>query len=95
MSTEDKRLVWFVSGYAEFKLVILFGSQATGNATGDSDIDLALLADAPVSSSKKLQLVEHISAKFCRPIDTVDLFFCSRAGAWTGLLSVSDCLVTT
>ncbi|MCP4045875.1 MAG: nucleotidyltransferase domain-containing protein [Gammaproteobacteria bacterium] len=56
-----------VSGCAEFKLAILLGSQATGNATGNSDIDLALLADAPISSTKKLQLVEQIGAKFGRP----------------------------
>ena len=69
MSTLDKQLARFISRYAEFKLAILFGSQATGNVTGDSDIDLALLSDAPISSSKKLQLVEQIGARFGRPVD--------------------------
>ena len=49
-----------------------------GNATGDGDIDLALLSDAPISSSKKLQLVEQIGAKFGRPVDIVDLFFAAE-----------------
>ena len=78
MSTLDKQLARFVSRYPEFKLAILFGSQATGNVTGDSDIDLALLSDAPISSSKKLQLVEQIGAKFGRPVDIVDLFFAAE-----------------
>ncbi|MCP4044791.1 MAG: nucleotidyltransferase domain-containing protein, partial [Gammaproteobacteria bacterium] len=67
MSTLDKQLARFVSRYPEFKLAILFGSQATGNVTGDSDIDLALLSDAPISSSMKLQLIEQIGARFGRP----------------------------
>ena len=78
MSTLDKQLARFLSRYAEFKLAILFGSQAMGNATVDSDIDLALLSDAPISSSKKLQLVEQIGAKFGRPVDIVDLFFAAE-----------------
>jgi len=78
MSTLDKQLARFLSRYAELKLAILFGSQAMGNATGSSDIDLALLSDAPISSSKKLQLVEQIGAKFGRPVDIVDLFFAAE-----------------
>ncbi len=78
MSTLDKQLARFVSRYPEFKLAILFGSQATGNVTGDSDIDLALLSDAPISSSMKLQLVEQIGARFGRPVDIVDLFFAAE-----------------
>ena len=78
MSTLDKQLARFVSRYPEFKLVILFGSQATGNVTRDSDIDLALLSDAPISSSMKLQLVEQIGARFGRPVDIVDLFFAAE-----------------
>lgn len=78
MSTLDKQLARFLSRYPEFKLAILFGSQAMGNATRDSDIDLALLSDAPISSSKKLQLVEQIGAKFGRPVDIVDLFFAAE-----------------
>ena len=78
MSTLDKQLARFLSRYPEFKLAILFGSQAMGNATRDSDIDLALLSDAPISSNKKLQLVEQIGAKFGRPVDIVDLFFAAE-----------------
>ena len=75
MKTLEEQLADFLSGYPQFKLAILFGSQATGGATGESDIDLALLSDAPISGSLKLKLVEQIGAKFGRPADIVDLFF--------------------
>jgi len=55
-------------------LAILFGSQATGDITGESDIDLALLTDMPISSGLKLELVEMIGARFGRPVDLVDLY---------------------
>ena len=62
MRTLEEQLADFLSGYPQFKLAILFGSQATGGATGESDIDLALLSDAPISGSLKLKLVEQIGA---------------------------------
>lgn len=78
MSTLDKQLARFVACYPQFKLAILFGSQATGDATEQSDIDLALLSNAPISSSLKLELVEQIGARFGRPVDIVDLFFAAE-----------------
>ncbi len=78
MSDLDKQLAEFVSRYPQFKLAILFGSQATGGVTKKSDIDLALLSDAPISSSLKLELVEKIGARFGRPVDIVDLYFAAE-----------------
>jgi predicted nucleotidyltransferase len=78
MSTLDKQLVQLLSQYPRFELAILFGSQATGRATEDSDIDLALLADAPISSSLKLELIELIAARFGRPVDIVDLYYAAE-----------------
>ena len=74
MSTLDKQLVQLLSQYPQFDLAILFGSQATGRATQDSDIDLALLAGVPISSNLKLELIELIAARFGRPVDIVDLY---------------------
>jgi len=78
MSTLDEQLARFVSRYPQFKLAILFGSQVTGNVTAESDIDLALLSNAPISSSLKLELVEQIGARFGRPVDIVDLFYAAE-----------------
>ena len=67
-----------MSQYPQFELAILFGSQATGDATGESDIDLALLSGTPISSSLKLELVELIGARFGLPVDIVDLYFAAE-----------------
>ena len=44
------QLTALLSHYPQIKLAILFGSQATGNARLDSDIDLGLLAQTPLTS---------------------------------------------
>ncbi len=78
MSTLDKQLTRLVSRYPQFKLAILFGSQATGGASRESDIDLALLSNTPIPSDLKLELLEKIGARFGRPVDIVDLYFAAE-----------------
>lgn len=68
------RLIALLSQYPEIKLAILFGSQATGNVRSDSDIDLGILAQAPLTADFKLQLIQTIGAEFGRPVDIVDLY---------------------
>lgn len=60
--------------FPQIKLALLFGSQASGNVRSDSDIDLGILAQEPLSADFKLQLMQTIGAKFGRPVDIVDLF---------------------
>ena len=67
-------LARILSNFPEFKVAILFGSRATGSATPQSDIDLALLADTPIDSARKLQLMETIGAQLGSPVDIVDLY---------------------
>jgi len=78
MNDLEKKLARFLSGYPQFKLAILFGSQATGSNTAESDIDLALLCDLPISSGLKLELVEMIGTRFGRPVDIVDLYYAAE-----------------
>ncbi|WP_297325705.1 nucleotidyltransferase domain-containing protein [Nitrosomonas sp.] len=68
------QLTALLSHYPQIKLAILFGSQATGNARPDSDIDLGLLAQTPLTADFKLQLIQTIGAEFGRPVDIVDLY---------------------
>ncbi|MEQ1814975.1 MAG: nucleotidyltransferase domain-containing protein [Nitrosomonas sp.] len=68
------RLIALLSQYPQIKLAILFGSQATGNARPDSDIDLGILAQAPLTADFKLQLIQTIGAEFGRPVDIIDLY---------------------
>jgi predicted nucleotidyltransferase len=74
MNTIDEPLTRLLSRYREIRLAILFGSQATGGAHPDSDIDLALLADKRISASFKLELIGLIGAEFGCPVDIVDLY---------------------
>ena len=74
MSGIDKKLAQLLSRHPGIKLAILFGSQAAGAATRDSDIDVGLLADTPMSADFKLELMEEIGTEFGRPVDIADLY---------------------
>lgn len=56
------------------KLAILYGSAATGKMRPDSDIDVALLFDHPLSTDKKMELLARLEHELGRDIDLVDLF---------------------
>lgn len=75
MAAIDEQLTRFLTRYPNLKLAMLFGSQATGQASPASDIDLGLLFDMPLSGSDKLGIIEAIGAEFGRPVDIVDLFY--------------------
>jgi predicted nucleotidyltransferase len=55
------------------RLAILFGSLATGRATPASDLDLAVLMDAPLSAATKMALIGDLSLAIGRPVDLIDL----------------------
>jgi len=70
----EKPLAGLLSQYPEIRLAILFGSQATGETTIDSDIDLAVLANTPLSTATKFKLIEEIGLEFGCPVDIVDIY---------------------
>lgn len=55
------------------RLAILFGSLAKGRATPESDLDLAVLMDAPLSAETKMALIGDLSQAMGRPVDLIDL----------------------
>lgn len=56
------------------KLVVLFGSQATGVIHEKSDIDVALIGNGPIDFNIKLKLADDFSALFQREdVEVVDL----------------------
>jgi predicted nucleotidyltransferase len=55
------------------RLAILFGSLATGRATAASDLDLAVLMDAPLSAATRMALIGDLSLAIGRPVDLIDL----------------------
>ena len=70
----EASLLDLLSRYDAIRLAILFGSRAAGTARPDSDIDIALLADEPLSPAVKLELAEVIAGELGCPVDIVDLY---------------------
>ena len=75
MPVFDERLIRTLRRYPNIRLAILFGSRAGGDVRSDSDIDLALLADEPLSGTTVLELMEAISGEFGCPVDIVGLYY--------------------
>lgn len=55
-------------------LAILYGSASTGKIRPDSDVDLAVLFDRPLSSAQKMTLIPHLESELKRDVDLVDLY---------------------
>lgn len=55
------------------ELAILFGSQVSGHARPDSDLDLAVDAGHSLDASEKIALVSELASALGRPVDLVDL----------------------
>ncbi|MFN2328544.1 MAG: nucleotidyltransferase domain-containing protein [Chromatocurvus sp.] len=73
MNEIETSIAQVLGHYPDLRLAILFGSQATGLANHESDIDLGLLAEAPLTAEFKLELMQAIGATCGRPVDIVDL----------------------
>ncbi len=57
---------YFQQEYQErFDRMILFGSQARGDATDASDVDVLIVLRDPVNASEELQRTSQFVAKFC------------------------------
>jgi len=73
MDTLREQLQNALSGTPGLKLAFLFGSRAHGQPRPDSDIDLGVLSDAPLSTAQRVDLVERIAQATGLPVDIVDL----------------------
>ncbi|MHB1145651.1 MAG: type VII toxin-antitoxin system MntA family adenylyltransferase antitoxin [Thiobacillus sp.] len=62
-----------LTGHGGVRLAILFGSRATGRATPNSDLDLAVQMSAPLGVADKIALIEQIAQATGLPIDLIDL----------------------
>lgn len=73
----DEILREILSQVKGLRLALVFGSQAEGRSAGGSDVDLAVLAARPLSSTRKAEIIAAAGAATGRPIDLIDL---ARAG---------------
>ncbi len=58
---------------ADVIAVYRFGSTARGDAGPDSDVDLAVLARAPLPAVRRFEIQEALAARLGRDVDLVDL----------------------
>lgn len=56
------------------KLALLYGSAASGSMRPDSDVDVAVLFDAPMDAEKKMMLLSRLELALSREVDLIDLF---------------------
>lgn len=69
----NKRIQEVLSQHGGIRVAILFGSLAKGRATPESDLDLAVLMDVPLSAETKMALIGDLSQAMGRPVDLIDL----------------------
>lgn len=62
-----------LAGEKGLKLAIIYGSVAAGNMRSDSDVDLAVLFDHPLSAEHKMELAARLERELLRNVDLVDL----------------------
>lgn len=60
-STLIQNLQTLLNAHPALKLAILFGSTAKGSARADSDIDIAVLGQHPLTAAEKTDLIEQIA----------------------------------
>lgn len=53
--------------------VYLFGSSAHGDATAESDVDLAVLLPSPMSDQQRWELIQELGVLYGRDVDLLDL----------------------
>lgn len=64
---EKARIAEVLAAAPEVRLGILFGSLAQGAPRPDSDVDLAVMGDAPLSTEAKMALIEQLArCRRCR-----------------------------
>jgi predicted nucleotidyltransferase len=63
----------FLNDQNDIRLSIVFGSAVTGRQTPESDLDIAVLARASLTSERKQKLVQALAGIVERPVDLIDL----------------------
>lgn len=69
----NARIMEVLRRHGDLRLVILFGSLARQRATPGSDLDLAVLMQAPLSADDKMALIAELAQAVGRPVDLIDL----------------------
>jgi len=69
----DAQIKAVLTGFGGLTFAVLFGSVAAGQPRVDSDLDLAVAADRPLTVAEKIALTQALAESTGRPIDLIDL----------------------
>lgn len=69
----DIQLKEVFTHFPKVALVVLFGSIASGCYHANSDLDIAVAADLPLTIDEKFSMVSALAERIGRPVDLIDL----------------------
>ena len=69
----NNRIQQVLAQHGGIRMAILFGSLAKAQAMPQSDLDLAIQMDAPLTAEAKMALIGELSQAIGRPVDLIDL----------------------
>ena len=71
---EKEKIISFLKSKMPLRLLILFGSYATGDATAESDVDLAFITDDEIDTfALWWDIAQELSILLGRDIDLIDM----------------------
>ncbi|MFK4766393.1 nucleotidyltransferase domain-containing protein [Desulfobaculum sp. SPO524] len=62
-----------LAAHPDILLGIVYGSASAGTMRADSDVDVAVLAEAPLSLEARLDIILELSLALGREVDVIDL----------------------
>lgn len=69
----DDQLREVLAHFPKIVLVMLFGSVASGSPRANSDLDIALAADSPLTVEERISLINALAERIGRSVDLIDL----------------------
>jgi predicted nucleotidyltransferase len=75
MKSDDisQELAAVLAGIPDIKVAVVFGSLVKGSLRHDSDVDVAVAAEQPLSLLARMRLIEALAVKTGRAVDLIDL----------------------
>lgn len=71
--TIDEQLKEVFAQFPQILIAVLFGSVASGYQRADSDLDIAVAADQPLTAGERMSMISALAERTGRPVDLIDL----------------------
>jgi len=69
----DQLIKEVLADFPQVCFAIQFGSVALGRPQPESDLDIAIAANQPLTANEKMNIISALAARIGRPVDLVDL----------------------